>query len=275
MGRSAGAQAATHTEEVPLTPRVELRHDMSAQLFVLTAETYVALMYQVDLNEALVPKECRWCDPPGLDRSVRDALVWEEPEAPAALSDIMAFGVSPALALGLTGWAAEYDGRSDELWVNNLVIVEAALTTIVLTQSLKPWAGRERPAVHYREHDWERFPDQERNASFFSGHSSIAFSLAVASGTVAEMRGYRLAPVVWAAGLPAAVLTGYARIASDAHYFSDVVIGAGVGAAVGFALPYFLHPPVGASRPAPERVAWHPRVGLVEGGATVGAAGAF
>lgn len=273
---SIGWSTRALAQEGPQTePAVELRHDTTELLFVIATETYVSLMYQVDLNKALVPEKCRWCDPPGFDASVRNALVWDDPTAPSAIGDMMAFALSPGLALGLTGWAAARDGRSEELWPNNLIIVEAGLTTIVVTLAIKPLAGRERPSVHYRAEDWERFPEQDRNASFFSGHSSIAFSMAVASGTVAEMRRYRLAPLVWGVGLPLAALTGYSRIASDAHYLSDVLIGAGVGSAVGFAMPYFLHPPVGKPRPKPEPIAWSPVVFPVTGGAALGVTGSM
>jgi hypothetical protein len=37
------------------------------------------------------------------------------------------------------------------------------------------------------------------DVSFWSGHTSLAFALAVSSGTVASSRGYDLAPLVWVA----------------------------------------------------------------------------
>ena len=43
---------------------------------------------------------------------------------------------------------------------------------------------------------------------------------------------------MWAAGLTLATLTGYLREAADKHYLSDVLTGAAVGAAVGWAIPY-------------------------------------
>jgi membrane-associated phospholipid phosphatase len=77
--------------------------------------------------------------------------------------------------------------------------------------------------------------------SFFSGHTTWAFALAASSGTVASMRGYELAPVVWAVGLPLAAATGYLRIAADRHYLSDVLVGAAVGTAVGIGFPRLMH----------------------------------
>jgi membrane-associated phospholipid phosphatase len=85
--------------------------------------------------------------------------------------------------------------------------------------------------------------DTDAYVSFYSGHSSYAFSLAVAAGTVASLRQYPGAGWVWASGLIVASATGYFRIAADKHYLSDVLV-AGAGASlVGFAIPYFLHHP--------------------------------
>jgi membrane-associated phospholipid phosphatase len=78
----------------------------------------------------------------------------------------------------------------------------------------------------------------------------VAFALATASGTVATMRGYRWAPVVWSVGGVVAAVTGYLRIAADKHWLSDVVVGAVVGAGVGFALPYLFHSAEDAPAPA-------------------------
>jgi membrane-associated phospholipid phosphatase len=69
----------------------------------------------------------------------------------------------------------------------------------------------------------------------------MAFSTAVAAGTVATMRGYRGAPYVWALGLPLALLSGYLRIAADRHYVSDVLVGAALGSAFGALTPWLMH----------------------------------
>jgi membrane-associated phospholipid phosphatase len=81
----------------------------------------------------------------------------------------------------------------------------------------------------------------DNDLSFFSGHSSEVFALTAASGTIGTMRGYRWAPLVWSVGGALAVTTGYLRIAADKHWMTDVLVGAVVGAGIGFAVPYFFH----------------------------------
>ena len=84
---------------------------------------------------------------------------------------------------------------------------------------------------------------REDNLSFYSGHTTFAFALASSTATVATMRQYRLAPLVWGAGMLLASTTGYLRIASDKHYGTDVVTGALMGTAMGVGIPYLAHRP--------------------------------
>ena len=79
------------------------------------------------------------------------------------------------------------------------------------------------------------------NTSFFSGHTTLGFALATSAGTVTTLRGYRLAPLVWGAGLTMATTIGYLRIASDKHYFSDVMTAAVVGSVIGVGVPLLFH----------------------------------
>jgi membrane-associated phospholipid phosphatase len=258
------ASATAHAE--PATRKVDLRYDTSADVFIIGTGVYVAVMFQAAIEP---PDHCRWCTPPSFDAKTRNALVWKDTTFPEQSGNLSTFVAGPIAAIGLTSWAAAADGRSEEMWANDLIIAEATMTSVALTQAVKPMVARARPAVYYDTHDWRAFPRREVNGSFFSGHTSTSFALAVSSGTVASMRGYRLAPLVWGVGLPLAVFTGYSRIAADAHYLSDVVVGAAVGAGIGFSMPFFIH------SPKEQAVAWHPVVLPVAGGAAPGVAGWF
>jgi len=116
-----------------------------------------------------------------------------------------------------------------------------------VTQLTKLLLGRERPFVHALPPEQKPLTPlpSDNNLSFFSGHTSEAFALAAASGTVATMRGYRWAPLVWIAGGAVAATTSYLRIAADKHWITDVVVGIVVGAGVGFGVPYLFHSALG------------------------------
>lgn len=195
------------------------------------------------LKDAVSPDACRWCGTNALDRGVRDGLRWDDPAAAASASNLTGYVASPVLTVGGVMLAGTLAGERDHALTDGLIVVEAAILASDLTNVVKGLAGRERPFVHaLAPADKSRTASpQENNLSFFSGHSSLTMSLAVSAGTVASLRGYKLAPVVWGAGVGAALATGYLRIAADRHWATDVVTGWAVGAAVGFAVPYYLH----------------------------------
>jgi membrane-associated phospholipid phosphatase len=242
VASAAAMPAAAQAEERP--PPRELRHDLVLDLTV----TGFAAGYWVTtelLKGALAPQRCRWCAPPGVDAAVRDALRWDATGAADALSWVTALGLAPVALSTLDVLAAHRAGDTGAAWPDLLVIAEAAALAMAVNQTLKFLVGRERPFVH-------ALPDAEKaataqpsdnNLSFFSGHTTFPFALAVAAGTVAQLRGYDLAPVIWATGLGVATMTGYLRIAADKHYLTDVLAGAAVGAVVGFVVPWAFHRP--------------------------------
>jgi membrane-associated phospholipid phosphatase len=207
------------------------------------------------LKAQLVPEKCRWCyraddgadalNP--VDGAVRRTLLWKDTHAAGVTSDVIAFGVLPAGAIGLEMLAANNDNAIKGAPVDALVITEATLVAATVNQLVKFAFARERPFVHYLPRSPEGLraltdSPSDDNLSFYSGHTNLAFAIATSSGTVATLRGYSLAPVVWASGLALATAVGYLRIAADKHYLSDVLTGVVVGSILGVGVPFVLHP---------------------------------
>jgi len=218
-------------------------------------------LYKADL----APETCRWCyrTADGTDALnpydgwVRRQLVWRETRGADVASSVVAFAVTPAAGFGLTAAAAAHDGAIRGAPADALVITEATVIAASVNQIAKFAFGRERPFVHFlpREPNGSHAATDnpaDDNLSFFSGHTTLAFALATSSGTVATMRNYRLAPVVWGAGLTAATTAGYLRIAADKHYLTDVITGVVVGSLIGAAVPLVFHSP--AAEPAASSV---------------------
>jgi hypothetical protein len=180
-----------------------------------------------------------------VDVAVRRAFRWNDTTSADVASAVTGFALAPAAALGVCEAAAAVDDRAREGPGNALVVIEAVALASGLDSLVKLAVARQRPFAHYRDPARDPaagpHPDPDENLSFYSGHTTLDVTLAVASGTVASMRGYRLAPAVWAASLPVAVLTGYLRIAADKHYFTDVLTGALLGAAIGAMVPLLFH----------------------------------
>ncbi|WP_437541107.1 phosphatase PAP2 family protein [Sorangium sp. So ce367] len=261
------------------SPELTYRPEIDLPITVVGGAAWIASELA---KKGLAPESCRWCAANALDTSIRDALVWRgNPNTAHDLSNVTVLGVAPAAALGLTALAAWYDGRSDNIAADLVIVTEAMVVAMNMNQITKYIAGRQRPYAHHDNLDVLRAGEGTSGAlphdddlSFFSGHSTAVFSLAAASGTVASMRGYRAAPWVWANGMAIAALSGYLRIAGDRHYFTDVLTGAVFGAASGVLIPALFHAPrpgVASSGTRSFRLSLAP----VGGGAGVGIAGAF
>jgi len=196
-----------------------------------------------ELKSHLAPASCRICGTNALDAGARDLLLWSDPERARTASDVLAFGLLPAGVLAHALLAARAGGDPwKEGLVDVLVVAEAVALAGSLGQVVKLAAGRQRPFVHYGNHlATDRAAEADDNLSFWSGHSSMAFSLAVGAGTVSFLRGDRSAPYLLGGGLAAAAAIGWLRIAGDKHYLTDVLTGAAVGSLAGWAIPTFLH----------------------------------
>ena len=188
---------------------------------------------------ALAPDRCRWCSVDGLDDGVRRSLAWSDPRRAASISNVTGFVAAPVLLFGLTALAASSttgDGERAGRIVDDVIpIFETVMYSELVVQAVKFSFGRQRPEVHFR--DPNAATTQDNNLSWFSGHATLTFGLAVSAGVVAHRRGSALEPVIWATGLTLATTTSYLRIAGDKHYLTDVLAGAAWGTAMGLLIP--------------------------------------
>lgn len=231
------ARADDADDELPYSPVVDGAITGGALLFYVLSEAV--------FKDAFSADTCRWCEPPGLDLTVRDALRWSDPDDAAAASDLIGFVAVPVTTFGMLAAASWHDDELDQFWVDGLIVVEAAAVSTTVTQLVKSAAGRERPFVDALPDGDKPLTDdpQENNLSFFSGHTSYTFSLATAAGMVATRRKYRGAPWIWGVCVGLAATTGYLRIAADRHWATDVLTGAVIGTASGIGVPQLLHGP--------------------------------
>jgi membrane-associated phospholipid phosphatase len=237
--------------------RVSLRHDLWIDIPV-TLGLGAGVTVWTAVRSDVLPDRCRLCDGSpgevnGLDGFFRDALLRPDVGPAKAASDILGYAAAPLSAAGLGAAIAAADDRLDEAPLNTLLVAEATVVSLTLTEGFKSVFLRERPYVHAATDEAVRKTALEQGealVSFPSGHTSTTFALATAAGTIATMRGYRLAPLVWIAGVLIGTTTGYLRIAADRHYFTDVLAGAALGTASGISVPLLFHGPASSSRVA-------------------------
>jgi membrane-associated phospholipid phosphatase len=219
---------------------------LKAHAIVFVAGT-ATLVVAGALQTRLAPETCRWCDLHadgtdalnGLDRATRNALLWQHPNSASTVSDVVAYGVVPAVAFGLDGWAAHAAGRGGDFKVDALAIGEAIVLAANATEIVKYAAARQRPFAHARAlgEDVGVAPSSSDNLSFTSAHTAVAFAMTVSAARVMTLRRYGHEKWVWGLGLPAAAAVGYFRIAGDRHYLTDVLGAAGIGTAMGLVVP--------------------------------------
>ena len=211
--------------------RVKRKRDI-----IIVAVAGAAYVSSEFLKDQLTPGHCRWCAGNAFDDGARDAVVWDKRSRANTLSNLTGYALLPGVALGLGGLAAAHDDRFGGWLDDAIVITGAAVVAGNLNQLTKFLAMRERPFQHARA-PADKSPSHDATLSFYSGHTTLAFSLAVGAGTVASIRGYRWRGLIWASGLTLAVATGYLRMAADKHYLSDVLVGAATGAGLGWGIP--------------------------------------
>ncbi|MFO0677973.1 MAG: phosphatase PAP2 family protein [Polyangiaceae bacterium] len=186
------------------------------------------------------------------DDAVRDAL---RPDSGAArrtaktTSDVFA-ATAIAIPFAVDAMALTWFRRGDRsrAWTMVVTSLESLFVGLATQQGVAALASRERPysplcgtSSSPAESDCA-VDSTYRYRSFFSGHATTAF--VSAASTCADHLHYRLAAdvippaLVCANAFVLASATGVLRVVSDQHWASDVIAGAIVGTAIGFAVPY-------------------------------------
>lgn len=141
-------------------------------------------------------------------------------------------------ALYGAGWAT---ARTETARLG-LRAIESIGASGVITGAIKGIAGRSRPyAAPGHPTDWVLMSgthDGERQ-SFPSGHTTAVFAFATALDQELRLTQPRTARWAGPALYAAAALTGLARMHSNNHWASDVVMGAGVGTVAGLIVARF------------------------------------
>lgn len=142
-----------------------------------------------------------------MDRILAERVAWTETATAARISDVTMFSLMAAPYL--------------------LVDSKKQMPTIFFTQAFN-WLLTDVTKMRVKRVR----PNGEDDRSFFSGHTSTAFTSA---GLICSLNKEYCTEALVLAGL-----TGYLRMAATKHFFSDVVIGAGIGYAFGRYLPTIL-----------------------------------
>jgi membrane-associated phospholipid phosphatase len=183
---------------------------------------------------------------PGIDRWFRERLAGHSrPSARRAAARWADLAMAAALAqpFGVAAGAHPRQGERD------LLVAAGTLgVTLAVAGAVKSFFDRPRPYAHYCEPpEPGALCTRDAQYSFYSGHASTSFAAAFLSARLAEMHGLPGRGRVWATGLTLASATAFLQMRADKHYFTDVAVGAGAGALMGWFLPALHRPSASAS----------------------------
>ena len=150
-----------------------------------------------------------------------------------------AFGVAPLALAGYSWYKGDADGHdfgAFTLMFAEAIALQNALNQIVRSSQLWP-----RPFIYAKSGKGAEKAKEARGeayGSFYSGHASAAFTVAVFTGEwfseIYPNSEYK--SLVWASSFTLAAGVGILRVVAGKHYPSDVIIGALMGTGVGFGI---------------------------------------
>lgn len=167
---------------------------------------------------------------PGIDRWV--TRQWSVPAQ--RVSDKFLFG---SLVLPAT-LALDQPARTDFGQVS-LITLESLLLTAGLTNLTKTLVKRPRPFTYNPDVPMSLKLEKDSRYSFFSGHTSLTSTMSFLTAKMYHdfYPESNARPYVWASAALIPAITGYLRVRGGKHYLTDVLVGYGVGAAIGILVP--------------------------------------
>lgn len=239
--RASADEPAAPPGGEPITTPISLRHDTVDDLVATGVLTGSLVLWTVSKSNVL-PSTCVICDEPGnvngVDDFFRTAFRRSDGDAARTAADVTTYGVAPAMGLVLTLGAAAADRRTSEAPLNALLVAEASLAAIAANEAVGAVIRRPRPLVR---------SENDAVASFPSGSAASIMAITASSATIASLRGYRLAPLIWIVGTTVGLTATYFQMAADRSYFTDNLAGAAIGLGFGTLVPLVFHGRVGGS----------------------------
>lgn len=156
----------------------------------------------------------------------------------ARTSDILAT-VDVVMPLGLL---LGQSGMNEAYAKRTLLYGETVMVSLLVDGLTKYLVARPRPYVYSddpRVQHYARGQGKDSHLSFYSGHASTTFAASVAGAYLFAQNttDRRARATVWGFELALAGATANLRTRAGKHFYSDVIVGALVGATLGYAVP--------------------------------------
>lgn len=187
-------------------------------------------------RDAITLSDLQLLDRMNISNFDRSATYNWNPKA-AKWSDAIMYTTMASPILFLAGERSRKD-----FWTASAISAEVFLLNTGITYLTKELVQRKRPYTYNPDAPFEKKLEKGSTQSFFSGHTSSVASMGF---SFAMMHSYyypnsRIKPLVWFAAAVLPMATAILRVRAGKHFWTDVIIGYGVGATIGIGVP-FLH----------------------------------
>jgi len=163
------------------------------------------------------------------------------PAADQASTALMATSiVLPFVASLVDTWVSKPSDGYSGFFKDALVLAETYAVTSAIAGIVKVSVERPRPSLYNASLGPEVRGNSDATHSFFSGHTAAAFSMATSYSYLFTLRhpDSNWVIPIWVGTHALAAATAFLRVEAGHHFWSDVLVGAAVGSAVGLAVPY-------------------------------------
>lgn len=133
-------------------------------------------------------------------------------------------GSMPAM-LGAGGYLLGVVLKNGEIKSTSLMVVKTALVSGFITRIMKMSFSRQRPHEHNGAYEFSGFDLSNDHVSFPSGHTTTAFAFATVIAETYKEKS-KWIPVL---AYGAAAIGGWSRMHDEAHWGTDVLVGALIG----------------------------------------------
>ena len=168
----------------------------------------------------------------GFDRGA----IFNNSEGAASMSDMFLFSSFALPYISIL----DKDARGERGTILGMMF-ETLLINTNITNAFKASTKRLRPYAYRVGLGEDLSISSKTRQSFISGHTSnVAAASFFTAKVISDMNpNSKWKPLVWASAFMIPATTGYLRYKAGRHFPSDVVVGYGVGALIGYFVPHF------------------------------------
>ncbi len=133
-----------------------------------------------------------------------------------------------------------FDNSLNNYFTESTIFLETILVNSALTNIIKYSVKRPRPYLYGDEASDEKRNKLDSRLSFFSGHSSTSFAVAVSFASIYSKKVDKTYQkvLIWTIPLLTASTIASFRVIAGRHFFTDVFAGMIVGSSIGYLIPY-------------------------------------